>query len=296
MRHRDLDRMRHVNNVSTISLHEDGWARFVADDRLGGADDIDWRVDYLGINFRKELYYRDEVRVGTGVTGSSGNRLYVGQTLFRDGAPAGYTERIVTPIDRRTGEEIDLPDAARESARTPRVEGIAPGPFRPTEGAWTFNSATEAEADANYPLWREDIFRFADLDADEHVGRLAQLELIESARVGLIQDVGPPTPDPDNIWLAVHVALNFSSWPRYPGQARTGTRVRGFGRSSCSVSHTIYSKGRAIATGGAVVALAHRKTFQTIEIPEQLRERLANASAKNVPSGEKYDPARLFRD
>lgn len=286
LRHRDLDRMRHVNNVSTIGLYEDGWARFVDDGCLGRDDTIEWHVEYLGIDFRKELYYRDDVRVGTRVTGGEGGRLHIGQTLFRDSAPVGGTERIVVPIDRLSGRPARLTDAALDLARKATARASPPGPFRPAI------DAPPQEAETEFPVWREDIFRFADLDIDQRIGRLAQLELIESGRIALIQDVGPPTPDPDHIWLAVHVALNFLCWPDYPGQARTGTKVTGFGRSSCHIGQTIFSGGRAIATGGAVVALANRKTFETVEIPGQLRRRLANAPAGNLPPSQRYNPVR----
>lgn len=288
LRYSDLDRMRHVNNVSTISLYEDGWARFVEDGGLGSTDSRDWHVDYLGIDFRKELLYRDDVRVGTRIAGLDDGRVRVGQVLLRDDTVVGATERLLTPIDRQSGVAKEVPgdvlDHAKAAAAGPQANLKAP-----------FKAALPPpDPDAVYPLWRDDIFRFADRDVEEQIGRLTQLKLIESARVSLIQDVGAPAADPDVIWMAVHVALNFLAWPDVRGTARTGTHVDGFGRSSCRVRQTIYSDGQAIATGGAVVALANRKSKETVEISGDLRERLENAPDSNVPQPDRYNPAKNF--
>jgi acyl-CoA thioester hydrolase len=277
--------MRHVNNVSTIGLYEDGWARFVEDQGLGADDGVRWRIDYLGIDFRKELYYRDDVRVGTRLAGTGAGTAWVKQTLFRDDIAVGGAERIATPVDRRTGKPVGLP----ENIMAGSAANPGPAPFRPSPGV------SPLDPDADYPLWREDTLRFADLDADERIGRLAQFELIESGRISVIQAAGPPTEDPDVIWMAVHVALNFLSPPEYPGTARTGTRVDGFGRSSCRVRQTIFSGGKPVASGGAVVALANRKTFATVEIPESTRDHLTGATEHGETPRERYDPARRFR-
>jgi acyl-CoA thioester hydrolase len=288
LRYSDLDRMRHVNNVSTISLYEDGWARFVEDGGLGATDSRDWHVDYLGIDFRKELMYRDDVRVGTRISGLDGGRVQVGQVLLRNDTVVGVTERLLTSIDRSSGAPMktsgDILKQAETAAAGPQTDLKAP--FKATQ--------PPPDPVAVYPLWRDDIFRFADRDVEEQIGRLTQLKLIESARVSLIQDVGAPAADPDVIWMAVHVALNFLAWPDVRGGARTGTHVDGFGRSSCRVRQTIYSDGQAIATGGAVVALANRKSKKTVEISSDLRERLENAPDSNVSQSERYNPAKNF--
>ncbi len=295
LRHRDLDRMRHVNNVSTISLYEDGWARFLEDGGLGDDKEIEWRVDYLGINFRKELFYRDDVKVGTRLSTAVDGSVLVDQTLFRGNEPAGSASRLATPTDRRSGAVIGLAFCDHLPIFLDGIEkfdpaSLSPAPFRPSPD----NSAMDPNPD--YPIWREDTFRFADLDADERIGRLALFELIESARITVIQDAGAPTDDPDVIWLAAHVALNFFSGPGFPGAARTGLRMDGFGRSSCRVRHTIYSDARPVASGGAIVALANRKTYKTVEIPEATRDRLTSPPGPDVAARDRYDPARIFRD
>jgi acyl-CoA thioesterase FadM len=208
--------------------------------------------------------------------------------LFRGDVPVGSAERIATPVDPHTGKLVDLPEnlTAKQAGW---LANLGHAPFRPAP------QASPLDPDTHYPQWREDTFRFADLDADERVGRLAQFELIESARVSVIQSAGPPTEDPKVIWMAVHVALNFLSWPNYPGSARTGIRVDGFGRSSCRVRHTIFSEGGPIASGGAVVALAHRETFATVEIPAATRDRLKGTREPGDAPRARYDPARRFR-
>ncbi len=292
LRFSDLDRMRHVNNVSTISLYEDGWLRFVDDGEMAVANNIAWRVDYMGIDFRKQLHYRDGLLVGTRLAGVNNGCLRVSHILLRDGAPVGVAERLVTAIDRRTGRPVDVPAHILSEA----LSAAEPDMRAPFMASNKTDWAREFEPKDTYRVWRDDIFRFADMDADERIGRLTQLKLVESGRVGLIQDIGPPTADLNIIWMAAHVSLNFLTWPDLRSSARTGLRIEGFGNSSCHIRHTIFSEGRMIATGGAVVALANRKTLKSVQIPAPLRALLENAPDSNVPPSERYDPAKMFRD
>jgi acyl-CoA thioester hydrolase len=284
--------MRHVNNVSTISLYEDGWQRFLDDGEMGEIDEIAWRVDYAGIDFRKQLHYRDDLRVGTRLAGMSEGRLRVCHILLRDGEIVGAAQRLVTPVDRHTGTPLQVSGPLLNRAQE-AVDPNLRAPFFATNSATLPTAFGDVTA---YQVLRDDILRFADLDADEHIGRLTQLKLIESGRVGLIQDIGAPTQDPDVIWMAAHVALNFLEWPNPHAGTRTGTRVEDFGNSSCFLRQTVFSEGQMIATGGAVVALANRKTLKPVRIPDNLRERLESAPESNVPPSERYDPGKRIRE
>ncbi len=128
-----------------------------------------------------------------------------------------------------------------------------------------------AEA-APYRHWKDHVLRFADLDPAGHVNNVAYAEIFEAGRVAFGIDAGSRTLAPGTTTMVVRMTIDYRAQLHFPGTVRVGTRVLGFGRSSCRLVQALFADGRCVATSDAVSVLVDLETNRSTPMPDALRQ------------------------
>ena len=128
---------------------------------------------------------------------------------------------------------------------------------------------------ASFEDWQEDVIRYDDIDMLDHVTHPAYVYLFQNGRLAFWQRRGP-VPD----LVAARITVDYLHSLTYPGTARTGTRILGFGRSSITLGQGMFDKdGRCAATLLAISVLTDRKTGKSRPWPEELKQRMLSPSS-----------------
>ena len=127
----------------------------------------------------------------------------------------------------------------------------------------------------------EDRVRWGDVDAAGIIFYGAYIRFFEIAETELFRAVGLPYPvmfvDLD-IWLPrVHLECDFHHAARLDDLLEVSVYVGRFGNKSMRLDFEVRRKGETLLVAQAhfVLASVRRDTFETVPIPDELRERLA---------------------
>ena len=127
----------------------------------------------------------------------------------------------------------------------------------------------------------EDRVRWGDVDAAGIIFYGAYIRFFEIAETELFRAVGLPYPvmfvDLD-IWLPrVHLECDFHHAARLDDLLEVSVYVGRFGNKSMRLDFEVKRKGETLLVAQAhfVLASVRRDTFETVPIPDELRERLA---------------------
>ena len=130
--------------------------------------------------------------------------------------------------------------------------------------------------------------RWGDVDAARIIFYGAYIHFFEFAETELFREVGlhyGTMFDELKIWLPrVHLECDFRRAARLDDLLEVSVYVARFGTKSLKLNFEVRRKGEAelIATAHFVLAAVNQDTFETVPIPNELRERLApyNANEK----------------
>jgi acyl-CoA thioester hydrolase len=114
LRFADLDPAAHVNNVAIAALFESGRVDFwrtigVAADDPG----VNTVVARVVIDYRAQLHFPGDVRVGSRILRIGRSSCLIGQGLFAGGRCAATSEAVSVLVDRSTDRSTAIPDALR---------------------------------------------------------------------------------------------------------------------------------------------------------------------------------------
>src|SRR5215467_8782566 len=133
----------------------------------------------------------------------------------------------------------------------------------------------------------EERVRWGDVDAAQIIFYGAYIRFFEFAETELFRAVGLPYGvlfDQTDIWLPrVHIECDFLSAARLDELLEVSVYVGRFGNKSMRLNFEVRRKGEEslVATAHFVLASVRRDTFETVPIPEELRERLALYNAND---------------
>ena len=118
IRFQDVDRQDHVNNVVFAIYAESGRLEFLRAiaPEPHPEKDVFWVIAQLTINFRAQLHYPGEVRIGTRVVSLGRTSVTLGQGLFAAGRCVATAESVLVQVDPATGRSMPLSDAQRAAA------------------------------------------------------------------------------------------------------------------------------------------------------------------------------------
>jgi len=138
------------------------------------------------------------------------------------------------------------------------------------------DAGAEAALDPGYyKHWIVDQVRYADLDPVGHCNSAVYSTFFESARVALLEDVGMPQIGRPEAFAIVQQSIHYRRELRLGARIRIGTRVTKLGRTSVHFANAVFEDAICAATAqiiGVVISMRERKS---IELPPDLRERLA---------------------
>ncbi len=140
--------------------------------------------------------------------------------------------------------------------------------------------ATELIPD-DFPVLVDWPIQWGDQDLFGHVNNTVYFRWFETARVeylnrlGIVRmhghlDIGP---------ILAHASCNFRKQLQFPDTVRLGTRVSRLGKTSMTLEHAVWSTTQNLALaaeGTSVVVTFDYRAQRTIEIPQQIRERIQN--------------------
>ena len=127
----------------------------------------------------------------------------------------------------------------------------------------------------------EERVRWGDVDAARIIFYGSYIHFFEFAETELFREVGLPYGvmfDELGIWLPrVHLECDFLSAARLDDLLEVSVYVGRFGNKSMQLNFEVRRKGEEelIATANFVLASVKQDSFETIPIPDVLRERLA---------------------
>lgn len=114
IRFADLDVLGHVNNIAFTIYAESGRAAFLRETGLwtphGDRQNVIARIE---LDYRRELHYPGEVRVGLRVLRIGSSSFTVGIGIFDGSACAATAQAVLVRIDRASRKSIALNDAER---------------------------------------------------------------------------------------------------------------------------------------------------------------------------------------
>jgi acyl-CoA thioester hydrolase len=128
--------------------------------------------------------------------------------------------------------------------------------------------------------------RWADVDAARIIFYGAYIRFFEIAETELFRAVGMPYGevfDQLDVWLPrVHLECDFHRVARLDDLLEVSVFVGKFGNRSMRLNFEVRRKGseELVATAHFVLAAVHQQTFETVSIPEELRERLKEYTAE----------------
>ncbi len=127
----------------------------------------------------------------------------------------------------------------------------------------------------------EERVRWGDVDAARIIFYGAYIHLFEFAETELFRAVGLPYGvmfDELDIWLPrVHIECDFHHAAQLDDLLEVSAYVGGFGNKSMRLNFEVRRKGadRLIADAHFILAAVRRDTFETVPIPQELRQKLA---------------------
>jgi len=134
----------------------------------------------------------------------------------------------------------------------------------------------------------EERVRWGDVDAARIIFYGAYIRFFEFAETELFRAVGLPYGkmfDETDIWLPrVHLECDFHRAARLDDLLEVSVYVGKIGRSSMRLDFEVRRKGEEplIATAHFVLAAVKRDTFDTVIVPDDLRQRLAPYTAQTA--------------
>ena len=127
----------------------------------------------------------------------------------------------------------------------------------------------------------EERVRWGDVDAARIIFYGSYIHFFEFAETELFRAVGLPYGvmfDELGIWLPrVHLECDFHRAARLDDLLEVSVYVGHFGNKSMRLDFEVRRKGEAelIATANFILAAVKQDTFETVRVPDALRERLA---------------------
>lgn len=271
LRRTDLDLLEHINHVAMINFLEDGW---LAARRAQGLDpennSLYWRAAAARVDFRAQIHFPGAVEVATRILGLRGNQLLADQAIFSDGKCAVTLRRTMVLCERATGAAQPLPHSWAERLGViegPAIEAVGDGGDRPSQST-------------DFPFWRAERLRFADLDESGGPGLAFHFTMLEGARMAFLGGVKELMKKGPTVWMVVHIEVDFHAPAPFPGGIDCALGIAGFSRSSCRFNQAILAGQTCLATAASVNVLVDRKSGRAIPIPADLRRDLSQRRGK----------------
>ena len=116
IRFADLDPAGHVNNVAYAQYFESGRVAFWEDSGVAaGTPGATTMIVRMTIDYRSQLAFPGEVRVGTRVLRLGNSSCRLGQGLFTDGDCVATSEAVNVLVDLASNRSTPIPEGLRDA-------------------------------------------------------------------------------------------------------------------------------------------------------------------------------------
>jgi acyl-CoA thioester hydrolase len=136
----------------------------------------------------------------------------------------------------------------------------------------------------HFPHRVVDTIRFGDLDRQNHVNNSVFATFFESGRVAILYDENYGLIVPGASFVLAHLAINFLSEIRWPGEVEIGTAIAAVGNSSLQVHQALFVKDRCVATADNTLVMVDKNTRRPRLFAPEHAARI-RASAPAAPGG-----------
>ena len=125
VRYADTDRQGHVNNALFATFLETGRVEILYDpEQPLAADDAEFVIVRMTLDFRGEIQWTGSVTVGTGVRKVGNSSLTLSQAIYQDGRCVADAETVIVQVDTASRKARPLTPAARKRFEDLRIAGI----------------------------------------------------------------------------------------------------------------------------------------------------------------------------
>lgn len=117
--------------------------------------------------------------------------------------------------------------------------------------------------------------RYGDMDTNAHLNNVAIARFVEESRLRFHQKIlaqGAPV-NPGAVMI-VHLAIDYLGEGHYPGDIESGVGILRCGRSSYTLVHALFQRGRPFVLAQSVMVAVAAGESHSAPIAEALRARL----------------------
>jgi acyl-CoA thioester hydrolase len=140
----------------------------------------------------------------------------------------------------------------------------------------------------DFPHRTVETIRFGDLDRQNHVNNSVFATFFESGRVAILYDEKYGLMVPGASFVLAHLAIDFLSEIRWPGEVEIGTAIAAVGNSSLRVDQALFVKHLCVATAENTLVMVDKKTRRPRLFAPEHAARI-RASAPAAPGGKRAD-------
>ncbi len=125
---------------------------------------------------------------------------------------------------------------------------------------------------SSFKFWTKEIFRFADLDALNHLNNIASAVYCETARVEFFtQKLGHDFSGNIN-WVLANINLNYLSPVNYPNNISIGTRIKHIGNSSLIMEQGLFADDHCFSTAETTLVYVDLKAGKSTSFTQDMRD------------------------
>jgi len=123
----------------------------------------------------------------------------------------------------------------------------------------------------NFTFWTNEIFRFADLDALNHLNNIASAVYCETARADFfVKKLGHDFSANIN-WMLANINLTYLAPVDYPNDISIGTRIKRIGNSSLIIQQGLFAGDTCFSTAETVLVHANLETGKSVPFTPEMK-------------------------
>jgi|TARA_B110001454_G_scaffold39104_1_gene38509 acyl-CoA thioester hydrolase len=129
-----------------------------------------------------------------------------------------------------------------------------------------------------FPVMREFVVHWGDMDALGHVNNTRHLRWMETVRVDLFQMLEMRVEESSSQGpILASLKIDYHKPVFYPGNVTVGTRIAHIGNSSFKMENVVYDdEGDLCASGECTIVLFDFEASKSIKISDEMRELIGN--------------------
>jgi len=124
----------------------------------------------------------------------------------------------------------------------------------------------------NFKFWTEEIFRFADLDALNHLNNIASAVYCETARADFFVKILNHDFSANVNWMLANINLTYLAPVDYPNDISIGTRIKRIGNSSLIIEQGLFTKDICFSTSETVLVHANLTTGKSVPFTQEMKD------------------------